>query len=192
MEIKKYSYKKIRDKVKNFVEKECRKKINIYTYDTWNHHIVPVVNFSKTLANKLKADKEIVELSALLHDIGAIKGDPENHHISGAKEAEKILKKFNYPEEKIKQIQYCIYTHRGSKPQKKETVEAKCVAAADAMAHFDDLPSIFSLAFSKHKMSIDDGSTWIKEKIERDWKKMIPEAKELMRDKYKAIKSILS
>lgn len=190
--MKRYSYKKIRDGVKNFVEKECRKKTNIYTYDAWNHHVFPVVKLSKMLAQKLKANKEIVELAALLHDIGGIMGDPENHHISGAIEAKKILEKFNYPQEKIKQVQYCIFAHRGSKPIKKETVESKCIASADAMAHFYDIPSLFSLVFTKHKMGLDEGVIWLRGKIERDWKKMIPEAKEVIKDKYKEIRSILS
>jgi len=46
------------------------------------------------LTSKTGADEEIVEIAALLHDIASIKyNDVENHHISGAKEAERILKK---------------------------------------------------------------------------------------------------
>lgn len=65
---KKYSYKTINESVEKMVERLCNKNANIYGYDAWGHHIVPVVKFSKMLAKKLGADKEIVELAALLHD----------------------------------------------------------------------------------------------------------------------------
>lgn len=190
--MKKYNYKTILERVKKIVKKECKKDSNIYGYDAWNHHVLRVVNIARELAKKLRANKEIVELSAYLHDIGGIKGDPENHHISGAKEAEIILRQFNYPENKIKKIKHCIYAHRGSKSIKKKTIEAECIATADAMAHFEDIPSLFSLVFKKHRMSIDEGVIWLRSKVERDWKKMIPEAKEMMKKKYKAIKTLLS
>jgi len=190
--MKKYSYKEIVEAVQKIVEKDCKKVLNIYGYDTWKHHIIPVVNFSKIMAKKLKANKEIVELAAFLHDIGGIRGDPENHHISGAKDAEIILKRLNYPQEKIEQVKHCIYSHRASKKIERKTVEAKCIASADAMSHFDDIASIFSLAFTKHKMPINEGVPWILNKLERDWQKMTPEAKNIIKDKYKAIKVLLS
>lgn len=189
--MKEYTYKEILGKVKKIVEEECKKDSNIYGYDAWNHHILRVVKFSKILAKKIGADKEIVELSAFLHDIGGIKGDPQNHHISGAKEAEKILAKLHYPEEKIKKIKHCIYAHRASKNIKRRTIEAKCLASADAISHFEDLPSLFYLVYKRNKFSIEDGVNRLLSKLERDWKKLIPEAKEMIKDKYKAIQLIL-
>lgn len=56
------------------------------------------------LAKKYGADIEIVSLGTLLHDIALIKkvGRRSDHHINGAKIAEEILNKYNYPQEKIK------------------------------------------------------------------------------------------
>lgn len=189
--MKKYPSKKIIQEVKKIVERECKKHSNFYGYDAWRHHIIFVVKFSKMLAIKMKADKEILELAALLHDIGSLKGDYDNHHISGAEESEKILRKFRYPQEKIDKIKHCIYAHRGSKFIKRTTIEARCLASADAMAHFEDIPSLFSLAFVKLKMNVDGGVEYLLGKIERDWDKLIPEAKEIIREKYKAIKLLL-
>lgn len=189
--MKEYSYKNIRKTIENLVKKECKKHSNIYGYDAWSHHIAFVVKFSKMLAKKLKADREIVELAALLHDFGSIKGDYENHHISGTKEAEKILKRLNYPQDKIKKIKHCIYAHRASKSIKRNSVEAECVASADAMSHFKDISSLFSLVFVKYKMNIDEGTEYLKGKIERSWKKLNPEAKKIVENQYKAIKIIL-
>jgi len=189
--MRKYSYKEIVKNIEKLVQNECKKPANIFGYAFWTHHILPVVKYAELLAKRLKADKEIVELAALLHDIGVIKGDRKNHHISGMKEAEKILKKFNYPKEQNEQIKHCIYAHRASKSIERKTLEAKCIASADAMAHFDEIPQLFESAFIRFKLNPDEGKQWILKKLKRDWKKLIPEARKLVKDKYKAIKLIL-
>lgn len=189
--MKKYSHKEIVRKVEKLVEEECKKPANILGHAFWTYHIMSVVKYAKLLAKRLKADKEIVELAALLHDIGVVKGDKANHHISGMKEAEKILKKFNYPQGKIEKIKHCVFAHRASKSIKRKTIEAKCIASADAMAHFDEIPQLFESAFIRFKLSPEDGKRWLLAKLERDWKKLIPEAKKIVKDKYKAIKLIL-
>jgi uncharacterized protein len=140
----------------------------------------------------LQADEEIVEIAALLHDIAGIKDrdNYENHHLLGAEEAEKILKGFNYPQEKIEKIKHCILTHRGSKSIKRETLEAECVASADAMAHFDTIPALLHFVFVRLGMDVDEGTKWLRDKLDRSWTKLIPEAKEIVKDKYEATKTI--
>ena len=44
--------------------------------EDWKYHIVPVVEYAKKLAKILKVDEEIVELAALLHDIGQVGNYP--------------------------------------------------------------------------------------------------------------------
>ena len=70
-------------------------------YDFWNEHIKYVYEEAIILANKYKADLEIVSLGALLHDIALIKkvGDRKEHHINGKKLANEILTQYNYPKE---------------------------------------------------------------------------------------------
>jgi len=189
--MKKYSYKGIVKKVRETVERECKKPANIFGYSFWTYHITSVVKYAEVLAKRFDANKEIVELAALLHDIGVIKGDKVNHHISGTGEAEKILKKFNYPQEKIEKIKHCIFAHRASKSIKRKTIESECIASADAMSHFDEIPQLFESALIRFKMNPEEGKKWILEKLKRDWKKLIPEAKKLVRDKYKAAKLLL-
>ena len=73
------------DKVRSLVK-------NKYKLDIWKYHIVPVVKYSMQLADVYKTDKEIVELAALLHDIGRTGiEEKEEHHIVGMPIAEKIL-----------------------------------------------------------------------------------------------------
>lgn len=172
---------KIRKLIKRMADKE-----------DWKFHILPVVNYSKKLARNLKINEEIAELAALLHDIGRIKFGGENHHITGAREAEKILKEYKFPKEIIREIKHCILSHRGSTNIKPKTKLAKIIANADVMAHFDNFPILVFLG-TQRKFNFEKTIKWIDEKIDRDWNKKLtlPQAKKLMREKYKAIKIIL-
>ncbi len=67
------------EKIKEIVRKECENDDW-----SWDYHMLSVVKYANLLAERLGADKEIVEISAWLHDITRIKGYPENHHITGA------------------------------------------------------------------------------------------------------------
>ena len=156
--------------------------------------IVFVVKYGKRLAEKYSADSEVVEIAALLHDYAGIKDErlAENHHLHSALEAEKILKSLDYPEEKIIAVKDCIMTHRASINLKAQSVEAICLASADAMAHIDQIPSLLYLTYVQHQKNIDEGIAWVKEKIERSWKKLCPEAKAMIKDKYVAAKTLLN
>lgn len=181
----------ITKKVREFVEEVCKD-------DKWilNNHIYMVVEHAKQLARKLHADEEIVEISAWLHDIGrylgTIEDRNENHHVSGRIEAEKILVKLGYPQDKIEKVKHCIYAHRASCTIKRETPEAECVASADAMAHFDIVVKLLYSAFVKRGLDEDEGKKQVLAKLERTWNKMIPEAKEIVKEKYNAAKLLLS
>ncbi len=174
------------EKVREIVKNECKD-------EDWKFHILPVVKYSKMLAKKLNANEELAELGAMLHDIGRIKFGPENHEITGIPEAKKILKKFGVSQKVIDEVKHCIETHRGSKNKKPRTITAKIVANADAMAHFDNVPMLVQIGLKKYDNSIEKAVKWVYEKIERDWNKKltIPEAKEMMMGKYKAIKLLL-
>lgn len=179
--------------ISNIVEKACKNKANYFGYGAWTHHIVPVVKYAKLMAKKLGADEEIVEIAALLHDYASVKDRKlyKEHHLHGAKLAEKILKKYDYPQKKIEQVKYCILSHRGSRVAKKLTKEALCLADADSMAHFDSISSLFYLAFFSHKMDIDEANDWLMQKLKRSWNKLSPEAKTIMKDKYRASRLLL-
>ena len=152
-----------------------------------------VVKYGKLLAQKLEADPEIVEIAALLHDYASIKEEsltPE-HHLHSAQEAEKILRSLGYPEDTITAVKQCIVSHRGSVNIKKQTAEAVCLASADAIAHIDQIPSLFYLVFVQHQMEIDEGTAWVRAKLERSWNKLCPEGKEIIKDKYEAAKKVV-
>jgi uncharacterized protein len=129
----------------------------------------------------------------LLHDYASIINYNfyEDHHIHSANEAEKLLKQFDYPKEKIELVKTCIISHRGSKTKSKESKEAICVADADGMSHFDSIGSMFYLAFFSHKMNIDEANNWLMQKLERSWNKLSLEAKAIIQPKYAAVMLIL-
>ena len=180
-------------KIAKIVEDACKKETNFFGYGIWQYHIVNVVKYAKLLTKKTGADKEIVEIAALLHDYAAIKDYAmyEDHHQRGADEAEKILQRFHYPSDKIKRVKQCIISHRGSKVKSKNSREALCVADADGMAHFDSIASLLHLAFSGHKMNVDEANHWLMKKLERSWNKLSPEAKKIIKNKYEASRLLL-
>jgi len=182
------------EEIKKLVEEACKKDTNHFGYGAWSHHISSVVKYAKLLAKKLGANEEICEIAALLHDYASVVNKdwyPE-HHLHSARLAEEILSEHSYPKEKIERVKHCIISHRASKNIPQETIEAKIVASADSMAHFDNVHSLLYLAFVTHKMDIEQGTKWVLDKLERGWNKLIPEAKEIIKEKNNAIKLILT
>jgi len=180
--------------IEKIVKEACKAETNVFGYNIWTHHIIQVVKIGKKLAEQFNADPEIVEISALLHDYAGIKDHSlhKEHHIYGAIEAEKILKKLNYPSNKIDAVKHCIENHRGSVKSDKKSVEAECLANADAIAHIENVPSLFYLAFAKFGMEIDEGIEWLREKLGRSWNKLNTDMKKILQDKYEAANKILN
>ena len=183
----------IRNRLEQIVEQACAADTNIFGYDIWTHHILPVVQNAKQLAPRFNADPEIVELAALLHDYASIKDKAlyADHHIYGPIEAEKLLKRFGYPEEKTEAVKEAIATHRASIITEHRNPEGACLANADAMSHIEQVPSLLYLAYIHHGMGIDEGKTWVKAKLQRSWQKLREDVQDLVRDRYEAALKIL-
>ena len=176
------------------VEAACKSENNIYGYSAWTHHIQSVVAFSKQLAEKKQADVEVAVLAALLHDYAQIADStlyPE-HHIHSARLARELLQKQKFPEEKIAQVEHCILSHRGSKEIPRETIEAQILASADSMAHFDNLDALYSLVFKVKKLETGEGRDFVMKKLARSWKKLLPEAKEVVLPLYEAAQTLFA
>lgn len=181
------------EKVRKIVQKEGKKKTNFYGLEGFNH-ILNVAYYAKILAEKRGADIESTELAALFHDYSCLvdKKYVEKHEEHSGKFAQKILARFNYPQRKIEIIKDAIYCHRGSKNRPKETKEAKCLADADAMAHFCEIPALFYLAYVTYK--IPDrrrAKEFVKKKLARSWQKISPDAKKIIQNYYQAAEIIL-
>lgn len=162
-------------------------------FDFWEDHIKYVVANAVELAKKYNADVEIVELGALLHDIAMPSeyGEREEHHIYGAKIAEELLTKYNYPNDRIERVKQCVLNHRGSKDMPRNTIEEECVADADVIAHFDCIPALFSLAYSSLGLNLNEGIEFTRKKLERDYNKLSDRTRDLLKDRYNNIIKVL-
>ena len=183
----------IEEKIYNEVKRRCMLPTNVYGIGAWDHHIKIVYFLAKEYAEAYGADKEIVSLAALLHDIASVTdvSYTEEHHIIGAKIAEGLLKEENYPEEKIELIKKCILNHRGSVLKEKSTPEEICIADCDAMAHFYSIPSLFSMVYKEKGLPIDEGSKFVINKLGRSYNKMSDTGRQFVKTRYEAAKEII-
>ncbi len=140
-------------------------------YDMWDNHLKYVVSESVRLAEEYGADLEIVIISALLHDIALLKHGTSvkaDHHTMGKDIAKEILKSIGYPNDKINRVCGCILHHRSSKNAK--NIEETCVADADILAHFSNLPMILKGIYAGNQnSSIDTINTEIKNVLNSDY-----------------------
>lgn len=179
----------MRTDILEYLQKEvyfrCQQPTNQFGMGCY-YHIESVVKNSELLAEKYGADKEIVMIAAWLHDIASVTDYSlyEKHHIYGAEIAKELLSGLSYEEEKIALVQECIRNHRGSINSQKSGKEELCVADADAISHFDSVPSLLYLAYVERQMSIEEGSVFVKGKLERSFRKLSPESKEFYKEKY--------
>ncbi|MDD3341587.1 MAG: HD domain-containing protein [Bacilli bacterium] len=178
----------------NEVKNRCMLPTNAYGMGAWDHHIELVYKIATEICEQYNADYDIVALAALLHDVASItnKEYTEEHHIIGAEIAESLLKKYDIEERKVELIKKCILNHRGSRLADKCSPEEVCVADADAMAHFYSIPSLLKMVYVERNMSIDEGSLFVLEKLERSYNKLSDEGKQIINEHYHAAKLLLS
>lgn len=157
------------------------------------YHIEAVAKNAEILADKYNADKEVCVIAAWLHDIASITDYDlyEEHHIYGAKIAHEILRKFEYDENKIELVKKCILNHRGSVDNKRLSKEEQIIADADAISHFDSIPSLLYLAYKEKNMSIEDGKQFVKSKLERSFNKLSDNSKTFYEQKFNNVMELL-
>ncbi len=121
-------------KVEEFAKKYCKKDSE--DAKLWENHVQLVRKFALKLAEIEKADKDIVEISALLHDIGKDKGR-KGHNERSYELSKKFLEKINLPGKK-KLILKCILKHSGNFSKEDNEIEVKVIQSADALGTFFD------------------------------------------------------
>lgn len=102
----------------------------------WDH-TQRVYNLCLRIGKTEKADTEILEIAALLHDIGRGHQDECKgavcHAEKGAELARKLLSEAGMQKEKIDRIIHCIEAHRFRGKKIPETIEAKILFDADKL-----------------------------------------------------------
>lgn len=160
-------------------------------YDFRNEHIKYVLEESTKLANEYGADLKIVSLGALLHDIALINkvGDRKDHHVNGEIISRKVLDNLGYDSEKKERVLKCVYNHRSSKNA--ESIEETCVADADILAHFDNIPMLFHSAFVRNGVELNDIKEWLEDALEKDYNDLSDKTKEAFKNRYRIIKDVV-
>ena len=182
---------KIVEEIRKFVEEECKKPTSKYGYEIYLTHFVPTSKIARLSAERLNADAEVVEIAALLHDIGSIIYGRENHHMTSAEIAGKKLKELNYPLEKIEKIKKCILTHNTSQNLKAKTIEAQILADADGMAMFERIEGLFAAALVYENLGEKESRFSVKQKLIKSFDKLSLEAREIIKPKYEAAMLLL-
>ena len=155
------------ENIKNELIKMCEENYKRTGYNYWDNHIKYVVKIANELAEKYGADKEIVEISAILHDIAKVLEVRENesHNIVGAEIACEFLQKYSLSENQIKQIQNCILKHSGEVDADNLTIEEWCVRNADAISVLHNITILYYLAFNEYRMDYSKGQEYVKDMI---------------------------
>ena len=126
-------------------------------------HLERVLRTAVLLSEKEGADLELVQLGALLHDIGHVIGEPHNE--TGARLAREILREAGYPEEIIEKVARIVFRHRESLGHELETLEEKIVWDADKI----DLIGVTGVLRAFHwagsiGISFEDEVKWSRER----------------------------
>ncbi len=159
---------------------------------TWNYHLLPVINNACMLAERYGADRDVVEIAAIFHDYADLLdfANRDNHHIMGAELAEGVLSQDGFEQDFIDRVKKCIINHRGSVVNEKLSIEEVCVADADAMSHLDSVVELicWRAYLGEDIMTAND---FVKGKIVKSYNKMSKPTQELMKDKYDSIMKVL-
>lgn len=169
------------EKIKEQVRKECSDSSFKHHTWYWDFHILPVLDVALKLAEKYPVDKEVIELSVYLHDIGKIRG-LDDHATTGAKIAAELLK--DHPKKDL--IVECVAKHNG--PSEDDRIEIKLIAAADAIGHL--LSPFNEIYFWENPdKDIRDIMAGNLKKAEKDWERiLLPEGKEMARGEMDGLK----
>ena len=95
------------------------------------------------------------------------------------------MSKYLYPVDKMNRVLSCIYNHRSSKNG--TTLEELCVADADILAHFDNIPMLFNLAYNRYNINLNEVREWMRDAFEKDYNDLSEKTKESFKERYALI-----
>lgn len=144
----------MKQEILNKISQEAKKRLEgINSCHEWEH-TERVYNLAFHIGKKEKADLEVLAIAALLHDIARKEQDESNgkicHAKKGAEMAEKILKPFELPEKKLKNILHCIEAHRYRNNIIPNTIEARVLYDADKLDSIGAIGTGRNFSFAGH------------------------------------------
>ena len=155
-------------------------------YNIYREHIQYVYKYVVLLSKDKNVDKEVLELSALLHDISMtdMTLDRSRHNEFGADIAEQLLSENNYPEDKVLLVKKCILNHSKRRSEYRTTEEEQILVDADGLSHFDAIKKLYSLPSMVMGLNEEDSVRFVQDKLTGDYNELSDELKYLVKDKY--------
>lgn len=71
-------------------------------------------------------------------------------------------------------------------------IEELCVADADAISHFDNVPALLYLAFVEKGLDLGEGKEFVKNKLMRSYRKLSEDSKRYYRSKFNKVMEFLN
>lgn len=163
-------------------------------YNIYNEHIQYVYKYVCLLSKDKNVDHEVLELSALLHDIAMTDKslDRSRHNEYGAEIVEQLLRENGYPEDKIQFVKKCILNHSSKRAEFRTTNEERILVNADGLSHFDSISNLYNLAHNVMELNNEDTIKFIQDKLTRDYNEISDNLKYLIQDKYAKVMSATS
>ena len=92
-------------------------------YNLYREHVLYVHKYAVMLSKDAAVDMEVLELSALLHDISMTDSslDRSRHNEFSSVMAEQLLREQHYPEDKIQLVAKCILNHSSKRARYRTT-----------------------------------------------------------------------
>ncbi|MFA6305084.1 MAG: HD domain-containing protein [Patescibacteria group bacterium] len=125
--------------------KEQIEKIEFYVcshLDSLNwQHTQLIRPIAQKLARLEKADKQIVDVAVLFHDLGKHTGENKDHEKRSGEMARKYLEKENFEQRFIEEVVYCVMVHMAPWENKSNLVttpEAKVLCDADMIQQLSE------------------------------------------------------
>ncbi|MBQ9318107.1 MAG: HD domain-containing protein [Bacilli bacterium] len=158
-------------------------------YNLYEKHVKYVYRYVLKLSKDKNVDREVLEISALLHDIAMtdINLKRENHNVDGAIIANQLLQELEYPDDKRELVRLCILNHSNKRKDFRTTEEEQILVDADGLSHFDDIASLYSLAHDVMNLSDKESLKFIQNKLTKDYNEISANLKYLINDKYQNI-----
>ena len=155
-------------------------------YNIYREHIQYVYKYVVLLSKDKNVDKEVLELSALLHDISMtdITLDRSRHNEFGADIAERLLRENDYPEDKVQLVKKCILNHSKRRSDYRTTEEEQILVDADGLSHFDAIEKLYSLPRMVMGLNEEDSVRFVQDKLTGDYNELSDDLKSMVKEKY--------
>ena len=181
-------------RVSQYVYDLCHNSNNQFGAVFLDQHIRLVADYSAKLAELIGGNKEAIELAAYLHDTAAIAdySTLPRHAQAGAEMAADVLADFGYSPEIIELTTNAIANHPNLKAIGSGSLETVCISNADSMSQIVNPSYWLYYAFTVLKLSYEDGVNWYTSRMLASYNNIIPQAQEMVAERYQVVKRIFN